>query len=292
MDVVITYVNGLDPQWQREYAVATNQSVLVKRYRDWGLLPYLLRGIEKYMPYVEQVFLVVSSESQVPEWVNREYLKIVLHKDIIPQEYLPTFNSCTIEQFLHNIPALNNHFVYFNDDIYPVAPIAENTFFDGEKIVMHFAHHLFALGMYKQQTKMSDRLARKAAGVRKCCTFIRPQHTCTPMVKKINKMIWEKLSDQIKPMITPLRVATNPNQYIYTDYHYFTNNVVSRRIPTKHCSMAIYSPEKIAKHLLKPTRPLICINDVAMKEEQRDKMYTILHQAFSQRFPEKSCFEK
>jgi hypothetical protein len=67
--------------------------VLEKRFRDWGTLRYLFRGIAENMPFVRKVHLVVSHESQVPEWVNREEVHIVLHKDIIPAEFLPTFNS-------------------------------------------------------------------------------------------------------------------------------------------------------------------------------------------------------
>ena len=52
MDAVITYVDGLDPVWQRQYAEAIHRPALSKRYRDWGLLPYLLRGIEQFMPFV------------------------------------------------------------------------------------------------------------------------------------------------------------------------------------------------------------------------------------------------
>ena len=45
MDIVITFVNGLDPVWQREYEEYTNTPILEKRFRDWGTLkPATLRG--------------------------------------------------------------------------------------------------------------------------------------------------------------------------------------------------------------------------------------------------------
>ena len=113
MDAVITYVNGLDPVWQKDYEKHTNIPALEKRFRDWGTLKYLLRGIEKYMPFIRNVYLVVSHESQVPEWTDCNNLHIVLHKDIIPAEYLPTFNSTAIEMFLHRIEGLDEEFLYF-----------------------------------------------------------------------------------------------------------------------------------------------------------------------------------
>ena len=36
MDAVITYVNGLDPLWQKDYEKRVGVSILSKRFRDWG----------------------------------------------------------------------------------------------------------------------------------------------------------------------------------------------------------------------------------------------------------------
>ena len=113
MDVVIAYVNGLDPVWQKEYEKYTNTPILEKRFRDWGTLKYLFRGIEKNMPFIRKVHLVVSGESQVPEWVNRQEVDVVLHRDIIPEQLLPTFNCNPIEMHLHNIKDLDEEYLYF-----------------------------------------------------------------------------------------------------------------------------------------------------------------------------------
>lgn len=57
MDIVITYVNGADPEWQRSYAEYTHKPLITKRYRDWGTLKYLLRAIQKNLPFIGNVFL-------------------------------------------------------------------------------------------------------------------------------------------------------------------------------------------------------------------------------------------
>lgn len=44
-------------------------------------------------------------------------MHVILHKEIIPKNLLPTFNSTTIEMFLHKIPGLAEHFIYSNDDM-------------------------------------------------------------------------------------------------------------------------------------------------------------------------------
>lgn len=292
MDVVITYVNGLDPVWQKQYSSATNRPVLAKRYRDWGLLPYLLRGIERFMPFVSRVFLVVSGESQVPEWANTNQLRVVCHRDIIPEKFLPTFNSTTIEMFLHRIPGLSEEFIYFNDDLFPLAPLEKTNFFRNGKIVMRFARHIFALGMYKRQTCQANRLARQAAGLSESRVFLRPQHTCTPMLRSQNEELYAKMRPQIEENISMLRTNDNANQYLFTDYLYYSGKVVISPIPTKHCSMAVYSADAIARQILNPSKPLVCINDVSMTDTKQEQMSAKLHQAFQSRFPSKSRFEK
>lgn len=76
MDIVITYVDGNDPVWQKDYEEYAAVPAMTKRYRDWGTLKYLLRGIQQKMPYIRNVFLVVSHESQVPAWADRDNLKM------------------------------------------------------------------------------------------------------------------------------------------------------------------------------------------------------------------------
>ena len=91
MDAVITYVNGLDPVWQEAYRACLGEDINGKHFRDWGTLKYLLRGIEVHMPFIRNVYLVVSGESQVPEWADRGNLRIVLHRDIIPERLSPVW---------------------------------------------------------------------------------------------------------------------------------------------------------------------------------------------------------
>ncbi len=292
MDAVITYVNGNDPEWQRSYAETTSQTALKKRYRDWGFLPFLLRGIEQNMPFIERVFLVVSSKSQVPAYVNQDTVQIVLHQDIIPSQFLPTFNSTTIELFLHRIPHLSEQFVYFNDDLFPIQPLQTTDLFRDDKIATRFSKHILASNLYKQQTRQSDRMARLAAGKKKSILFIRPQHTITPMLRSVSANIYNLVENQLSSHITPLRRQDNCNQYLYTDYLYYIGQVIEQPIPTKHCSMAVYSGSKIADAILHCQRNIICINDVDMSLEKEKSMKEAILQAFEQKFPLPSHFEK
>ncbi len=291
MDIVITYVNGLDPLWQEDYERTFKKPILAKRFRDWGTLPYLMRGIEKYLPYVEKVHLVVARESQVPDWVNRDEVNVVLHKDIIPEEHLPTFNSATIGLFLYRIPGLSEQYLYFNDDIFPLQPCPPEMFFPDGKSAIKLSTHLFAQGFYKQHVRNSYRLARTVLGQKYGLCFKRPQHICIPMQRKACEEVFAKAEPQIMASLSATRTEHNLNQSLFLNYLYYSGRLVSRRIPSKHCSMAVYSPGRIANLIVNPVKPLVCINDVSMSDEQQERMRTAIQDAFEQHFPQKSKYE-
>ena len=130
MDAVITYVNGEDKTWREEYKKYVKKPLEEARYRDWGTLPYLVGGIRKFMPFIDKIFIVLSGPTQVPENLNLNDVCLVYHKTIIPERYLPCFNSCTIEMFLHKIPGLSEKFIYFNDDTFVLKSMKETDFFE------------------------------------------------------------------------------------------------------------------------------------------------------------------
>ena len=292
MDIVITYVDGNDPVWKQDYEKYTNVPVMQKRFRDWGTLKYLLRGIEVNMPFIRNVFLVVSHPSQVPQWVDKSQLKIVLHKDIIPEEYLPTFNCNPIEMHLHRIEGLDEEYLYFDDDLYPLAPCKPEDFFRNGKGVLGFSRHFLASGMYKKICRNSDTHARKALGLKPSFCFVRPQHTCTPMFKSECEQLYSVLEQDILASLTRVRTSDNLNQYLFLDYQLFKGRMVNEKISNKHYSVAVTSPEKLKSFILSPTRNLGCVNDVRLSEERYLKLRSAMIEAFELKFPQKSRFEK
>ena len=135
IDFVITWVDMSDPEWQADFAKYsgnkgnTKNGVSEARFRDYGFLKYWFRGVEKFAPWVRKVHFVTSG--QKPEWLDDSHpkLHLVNHEDYIPAQFLPTYNSVVIERYLHKIPGLAEHFVYFNDDFYIINAISEERFF-------------------------------------------------------------------------------------------------------------------------------------------------------------------
>jgi hypothetical protein len=56
------------------------------------------------------------------EWVD--------HREVIPEDCLPTFSSHAIESRLQHIPGLAEHFVYLNDDVFLMRPTRAADFFE------------------------------------------------------------------------------------------------------------------------------------------------------------------
>lgn len=291
MDIVITYVDGNDPVWKQDYEKYTNVPVMQKRFRDWGTLKYLMRGIEVNMPFIRNVYLVVSHPSQVPEWVDQDNLKIVLHKDIIPEAYLPTFNCNPIEMHLHRIDGLDEEYLYFNDDLYPVAPCSPSDFFRDGKGVIKFSTHYFPCGMYKRICKNSDVYARKALGMKPSIAFIRPQHTCTPMLKSECEKLYAILEEDILNSLTRTRTADNLNQYLFLDYQYYQGKMIQEKISNKHISVAMASAGTLRDAILNPKKNILCVNDVRLSDNKYEELRTAMLEALQQKFPEKSRFE-
>lgn len=130
IDIVIAWVDGLDPDWLREKArfVPTGDDSPA-RYRELGLLQYWFRSIEAFAPWARRIFFVTWGH--VPPFLRRNHpkLTVVRHEEFIPKEYLPTFNSHTIELNLHRIPGISQNFVYFNDDMFLLRPTKITDFF-------------------------------------------------------------------------------------------------------------------------------------------------------------------
>lgn len=154
IDIVVTYVDQNDKVWQNEFIKwkkqelnnnqnqETNiQAFGEERFREWETLKYWFRGVENNCEWVNNVFFIVAYPTQIPKWLNIDNpkLKIIYHKDFIPKELLPTFNSNTIELFIPKIKELSDNYIICNDDFYFISPL-QNTFFFQNNIPVNSCH--------------------------------------------------------------------------------------------------------------------------------------------------------
>ncbi len=132
IDVVYTWVNSADPEWQDAWQTAfPERSFDADRYSNHDELRYSLRSLGKYAPWLNRIYVV--SNCAPPSWLSLEYSGIewVRHEDIFPDSsMLPTFNSHAIESCLHRIRGLSENFIYVNDDFFLGQPCLPGDFFD------------------------------------------------------------------------------------------------------------------------------------------------------------------
>ena len=210
IDIVVTWVDGNDPVWQasrNQYVNKTDDpSNSVKRYRDWDLMRYWFRGVEKFAPCVNNVFFITCG--QRPEWlnVNNPKLKLIDHKDFMPADALPTFNSNAIELGINKIEGLSDRFILFNDDFFIINAVKEEDFFkDGKPC--DFA----ALDAIEPSEDFDYILANNIR-------VINENFNKREVLKK-NRSQWYNFKD-IKSVIRTLELTKPWNQFTgFRDYH-------------------------------------------------------------------------
>ena len=243
IDLVVPFVDNNDKVWQKVFMDYCYRHQDYKRMADMrsqrfqdniNLIEYTLRLVEKNMPWVRTIHLLLSNREQAPKHLPSK-VKVVLHAQFIPYKYLPTFNSTTIEMFLHNIPNLSEHFIYINDDMLPTQKLEPSDFFTSDgKIKMSFTNEQMELddNLFRHQCinsyKHIEFLVNKA--ITSGYSYLKPLHTFTPMIKSHNMQVVNALGDTIFKQIRAFRTQEQHNQYIYPIYEHFVSNCVPSNI--------------------------------------------------------------
>ena len=136
IDAVILWVNGSDPNWIKRYKQKVKEfnyqitnDDFEERYIERNELVLVFTCIEKYMPWINKIHLVV--DDQVPYWLNLSHpkIRIVSHSQIFGMNDYHSFNSLSIQVYLFNIPDLSERFILFDDDTAVVGDFTEEDFF-------------------------------------------------------------------------------------------------------------------------------------------------------------------
>ncbi len=255
-----------------------------ERYDNSGLFDYFFRCVEKFMPWIRNIYLIVSNPEQVPEAAHQcKKVHVVLHSDFMPAKFLPTFNSTTIEMFLPNIQGLSEHFIYANDDIFPIGPLFPEDFFaeDGRIRINLRAcsidHHMtdqFRRVCLNNHVHVAAVTGYKFDGH----TYLRPVHSFTPMIKSHCRECLDKLGPSILTTASAFRTSAQHNQYIYPLYECFTRTVASSPIEFIYTSLKL-GGQGIANIINTGHYRVICINDVQIPN-RRSFHFDIIKQAF------------
>ena len=327
IDVIIPWVDGNDPEWQkvyREYFPLSNgrEKNGAFRFRDWDNLQYLFRGIEKFMPWVRKVHLVTCG--QKPSWLNLSASKLnfVTHEDFIPKECLPTFSVRPIELNIHRIPGLADKFIYFNDDFFVLKPMKPSNFFRKGLPVDIAA--LDVLQVYKSRclvmannTRVINNHFRKSDAIsRYKSLWLKPSygkhlfktvsllqwpffpgfqdtHLPQPFLKSTFEEVWSMCGDILEETSKhKFRDISDVNQSLMRYWQIASGNISPYNVFNyrKYFLITDKNIDRVVRAVSHPAFPLFILND---SEEISDFEATkeMVRSAFEKVLPEKSSFE-
>lgn len=94
----------------------------IHRYNNNNEIMLSLLSSQKYISWVNTVFIVTNQQTFDLSFLEQQFsdkIKFITHQEIFPKEDIDKeiFHSNLIEAFLFNIPGLEEHFLYFNDDV-------------------------------------------------------------------------------------------------------------------------------------------------------------------------------
>lgn len=334
IDFVVTWLNSSDKKWQQQFAYYKEKNTgrtETARFRNMDIFRYWFRAVEQYAPWVNKIFLVTNGT--FPEWINEDHPKLVLvkHSDYIPEKYLPTFNSYTIEAFLHKIKGLSEQFVYFNDDFFLNAPVSPENYFrnglpcdnNAESMMKcrynskdKYGIYLSILATIGVINAYFDRRNTVRLSLRRWYGFhlgklglvlsfmlrhssyyigFRLRHFEQPLLKSTLEDAWEKASEQLEASCTKFRKDTQLVVPYFFRYWQFASN---RFCPVRLYKSRIYNLrlsklKGVERTLNSPAFISVCLNDTADCPDDEYKIISCeLQRMLNQKFPLKSSFER
>lgn len=328
IDFVLIWVDGSDPAWQEEKSRYRDDGDKFNlnnvRYRDWGLLHYWFRSVERYAPWVRKIHFVTCG--QVPDWMEREHPKLHLvdHKDYMEEADLPTFSSHPIELNLHRIQGLSEQFVYFNDDVYLNAPVEPEDFFVNgiprgcavlnpptanrhgvACVAMNdlgiIADHFDFVTQFKKNFR---KYLHPAYGMKNFRTLLLlpwhryvgfyDMHLSMPLLKSTFQQVWQQEGDLLREVSSHrFRSDSDVNQWLMNYWQLASGNFVPLSPKIGHCFDIVSDSDldQVIRVIENQSMKVICVNDTE-KIQNYEQMGLRLKEAFDTHLKEKSSFEK
>jgi len=325
IDFVIPWVDGNDPEWQKEkqkYDTTQGDKKDI-RFRDWENLQYWFRGVEKFAPWVNKIYFVTWGH--LPKWLNTNHpkLNVVNHSDFLKRENLPVFNSCAIEINLHRIPGLSEKFVYFNDDTFLIDHVKEKDFFKKglprDEAIPNPTPSVSRIGVgcaisnnmevintkFNKRSSMSKNIFKwfhplyKHKNIASLCLLPWPKfasfattHLPLAYLKSTFQEVWEHeeqiLSETSK---SKFRNKNDVNQWIMRYWQLASGNFIPRNISFGKSYMLEDNNEIALSAIKKQKFKMICLNDTVKIKNSKNVKNSIID-AFQEILPNKSLYEK
>lgn len=273
IDYVVPMVFPQDFKWRHDYITANGmfrddrQSIYDTRYRSWGTEELLIRCIRKHLPWIRTIHIILAKPSQVQDWMKSMLndgkspeVKTVFHKDFMPADKLPTFNSRAIEMYLCRIPSLAPMFLYGNDDMFPLAPMQASDFFRDGLPCLHWKMKTFNPEKAFHKACMNGmNFVAAEFGKHYDSGWIHIGHNIVPILRPTCEMFWQRWPEKMTASVTPFRQVQNYNQYIYSWWQVLSGQYVDYKPPRGYVSTTNSINDII--DAIRSADGLLCIND-------------------------------
>lgn len=274
-DLVIPMVFPDDGAWQREYARCKGNATGALRhvrYRSWGTEELMVRCCLKFMPWVRRIHILLAGEGQVRPWMTdlaekREArgteVRVVMHREFMPAEWLPCFTSPTIEMFLHRIPGLSERFIYANDDMFPLSPLAEDDFFRDGIPCQCLTEKPFPTNpnVFQRKCLYQLNMVARPFGQHFGKTWLKTGHSFAPILKSSCEEVWRRHGEEIRRQLSPLkRTDRSHNHYVYVLYQHFTGRTCEHAPRRQYVGKGTATAE-LAGIIRDPQAGVVCLND-------------------------------
>lgn len=305
IDLVYLWCDGTDSKWleskNKTLEVLGKEPVKNAvndcRYIQSDELMYSLRSVEKFAPWIRNIFII--TDNQIPKWLdlNNNKIKIIDHKDIMPLDALPTFNSMAIETCLPYIEGLSEYFLFANDDMIFWTPVVPEDFYTKngrpicrmrQKIHNKKYRHLYGYTICKAYNLIKEKFGLNAPYF--------PHHNIDAYRKSY-------FLDCINEFKTEFNITTHQQ---FREFESIQRTIVSYYMLAKDLGQlkcvekpkwnpffkeeSVYAKclKKSLKGLYKKDCKFVCVND-SEKTQNKDRIF--MQEILTKKFPKKSCFE-
>jgi hypothetical protein len=331
IDFVVRWVDSNDESWRKEkysYQLLEkgkqrNEDEIGRiRYRDYDLMKYWFRGVEKYAPWVNRVYFVTNG--QKPKWLNEKCSKLqfVCHEEFIPKEWLPTFSSRTIDFNLYRIPNLSEQFVLFDDDMFLLNPTKPEDYFKNNlpcaskvynaisarhnvSVSANVFHDMEIINKYFVKDSLLSKEGRKTLLKARYGVYLYKNivlslwhyylgfqdfHLPASFLKSTFVQIWDKEYELLcETCKNKFRKSSDVNQWLLQYWQLASNCFFPRTYKFGKCVELSDDLEDVQRLLHGKKYKTICINDAEVEDFNNTKKK--LQKMFENKFFEKSIFE-
>ena len=244
-------------------------------------------------------------------------------------DYLPVFNSSSLELSFHKIKNLSEHFVYFNDDMFLNAPVKPDYYFKNGLPCDFNKETCFNVPIYTPEDKFSlyptiltdigyinnqfnrwETVCQSPRrwfgfhlgfkGLLMSCVLIKQRlfvgfsnyHLEQSFLKSVYVDAWNRIPDILKNSYSRFREDIQPNQYLFRYWQLAQNLFYPMKRKGDYIPLRISELSRIEKALQNEKFCSICLNDIPFNsDEEFEHIKQKLIELLKRKFPNKSSFE-